>query len=115
MVDAGLAVDSVTAMEVAVGEALSNCYRHAYASGSGPVSVDVITTVDGLTVVVRDKGSATVAPAIPSVLPSRTASGGRGLYMVCQLADDVQIDVNESGHGITVRMTARLGPVGARA
>jgi serine/threonine-protein kinase RsbW len=108
MLEAGLEGETAAMMEVAVGEALSNVYRHAYASASGPVWVEVLTSESALTVVVRDAGAATVSPAIPPVLPGRTAAGGRGLYLVKRLTDHVDIGLNESGHGVTVRMTTRF-------
>jgi anti-sigma regulatory factor (Ser/Thr protein kinase) len=108
MTRAGLAIEAAWDMEVAVGEALSNVYQHAYSTGVGPVSVEVLTTGAALTVVVHDEGGATTPPAIPRTLPPRTKTGGRGLYMAGRLADDVEVRVNPAGHGVTVRMTARL-------
>ncbi|MHB8732047.1 MAG: ATP-binding protein [bacterium] len=105
---AGMGLEATRDMEVAVGEALSNTYRHAYARGVGPVSVDVIATPDALTVVVADEGPATVAPAIPLEVPSPGNAGGRGLYVVGRLAEEVEIGVGPAGHGITVWITTHL-------
>jgi len=105
---AGLAPEAARNLEVAVGEALANVHQHAYASHDGPVSVEVLTATGGLTVVVSDEGQATTAPVIPATLPSPSTAGGRGLYLVQRLVDDVEIGVNSAGHGVTVRMTARL-------
>lgn len=102
---AGLPIDAVQDMEVAVGEALSNIYEHAYNAGVGPVSVEVLTSGGAFTVVIRDEGDATVPPPIPRRLPPRTSPGGRGLYLIRRLADDVEIRLNPSGHGVTVQMT----------
>jgi serine/threonine-protein kinase RsbW len=104
----GLDVDAARDMEVAVGEALSNIYQHAYTGGIGPVLVEVLAVGTALTVVVRDEGEATAVPEIPQTLPPRTSRGGRGLYMVGRLVDDVEMAMNPAGHGVTVRMTARL-------
>jgi serine/threonine-protein kinase RsbW len=108
MIRAGIRVEVAQEMEVAVGEALSNVHRHAYKNRVGPVSVEVLRTAEAVTVAVADQGGATVAPAVPSTLPARTDQGGRGLYVVGRLVDDVEIQVNRAGHGITVRMTERL-------
>jgi len=105
LMQAGLAIDAAQDMEVAVGEALSNIYRHAYSTGVGPVAVEVLTSGGAFTVVVHDEGEATVPPAIPRSLPPRTSPGGRGLYLIRNFADDVEFRVNPSGHGVTVRMT----------
>lgn len=107
MTRAGLDQEAARDMEVAVGEALSNVYQHAYPGGIGPVSVEVVVVPTALTVVVRDEGDATAAPVIPRRLPPRTNTGGRGLYMIGCLADQVEMQVNPEGHGVTVRITAR--------
>lgn len=108
MTRAGLGDETARDMEVAVGEALSNIYQHAYPGGIGAVSVEVIATATAITVVVRDDGDATAAPEIPRRLPPRTSPGGRGLYMIGRLANDVELRVNPAGHGVTARITARL-------
>ena len=108
MVDAGLGSDAAREMEIAVGEALSNVHEHAYGAGVGRVLIEVFRTPSALSIVVSDEGCATVPPAIPRVLPSRTAHGGHGLYMAARLADEMNIRVSPAGHGVTVRMTARL-------
>jgi anti-sigma regulatory factor (Ser/Thr protein kinase) len=105
---AGMSLDATRDMEVAVGEALSNTYRHAYGRGVGPVSVDVLAMPDALTVVVADEGPATVPPAIPLDLPRRSDPGGRGLYMVGRLAENAEVGIGPAGHGVTVWITARL-------
>lgn len=108
MTRTGLFVDAARNMEIAVGEALSNIYRHAYADGIGPVCVEVSTGAGAVIVLVRDEGTATEPPLIPRRLPSRSNVDGRGLYLISRLADDVTVSLNQTGHGVTVRMTAYL-------
>jgi anti-sigma regulatory factor (Ser/Thr protein kinase) len=67
LIQTGFNVDVVRPVEIAVGEVLTNTYRHGYDAGVGPV---------------------------PS---PRTQYGGRGLYMVGRLVDDVAISVNPRG------------------
>jgi anti-sigma regulatory factor (Ser/Thr protein kinase) len=110
MTGAGVGADTVRDMELAVGEVLANVHAHAYGSGVGPVSIEVATTDAELTVTVCDEGGATEPPTIPRTLPSWTRHGGRGLYMASRLAEDVEIRVNSAGHGVMVRMKARLRP-----
>jgi anti-sigma regulatory factor (Ser/Thr protein kinase) len=114
--NAGLAPEAARNLEVAAGEVLANIHRHAYRSGSGPVSVEIVAAPDAVMVVVRDEGQATTPPAIPRALPSGSTGGGRGLYLVERLVDEVAIAVSPGGHGLTVRMTAHLQRVaGAQA
>jgi serine/threonine-protein kinase RsbW len=115
MMHAGLDLDAARNMEIAVGEALSNVYQHAYRTGIGPVLVEVLRTSTGLTVTVSDEGDAVATPVIPRMLPPRTKPGGRGLYMIRRLVDDLEICVGPKGHGVTVRMTAPLQAGQARA
>ncbi len=102
----GLYMDAAQNMEIAVGEALSNIYRHAYAGGIGPVFVEVTTGTGAVSVLVRDEGRATEPPMIPRRLRPRSNVGGRGLYLISRLADDVTVSINQTGHGVTVRITA---------
>jgi anti-sigma regulatory factor (Ser/Thr protein kinase) len=115
LIQTGLNVDVVRRVEIAVGEVLTNTYRHGYDAGVGPVSIKVFRNGEGLMVVVQDSGRATAAPSVPRVPPPRTEYGGRGLYMVGRLVDDVAISVNPRGHGLTVQMTVRLDEQEARA
>jgi anti-sigma regulatory factor (Ser/Thr protein kinase) len=107
--------DVADRVEVAVGEALTNVYEHAYGAGVGPVSVTVFRTAESLMVSVSDNGRATVPPSVPPVPPCTTVTGGRGLYLVGRLMDDVAISVNPAGYGLTLRMTMHLTPRGEAA
>ena len=112
LVEAGLRPDAAQEMEIAAGEALSNVYRHAYLSRIGLVFIEVFRADGSVGVTVMDLGVATTAAAVPTSLPSRPQPGGRGLYLMGRLADDVQIRVNLVGHGLTVTITKSLGPGG---
>lgn len=110
MTGAGIGADTVRDMELAVGEVLANVHAHAYGSGIGPVSIEILATAAELTVTVLDEGGAIEPPKIPETLPSWTRDGGRGLYMVGRLVNDVDIRLNPAGRGVMVRMTAWLQP-----
>lgn len=107
LVRAGVAAEAAAGLEVAVGEVLTNTHLHAYQRGTGPVFVEVATSEDTVTIVIRDEGLATVPPAIPLDRPSMSAPGGRGLYLAGLFADDIEVRVNPAGHGVTVRIAAR--------
>jgi serine/threonine-protein kinase RsbW len=106
--EAGLSLDAARNLEIAVGEILANTCQHAYAGRAGPVSVEILSGPGALTVVVTDEGQATTAPAVPPMLPSGSSTGGRGLYLVRRLVDEIEIHINPAGHGVTVRMTVRM-------
>lgn len=111
MMKAGLRGHDLDGMEVAVGEVLSNVNLHAYGADGGPVSVAVSRLQDAVTVVITDRGDATVAPEVPR-LPARTTTGGRGLYLTSRLVDDLTIRVNRVGRGLRVRLTKRFNEAG---
>ena len=103
----GLNLHAVSDLEVAAGEVLSNVYRHAYC-GVGPVFVDVFHTAKTVEVVISDIGKAREAVTVRRTPPPKASFGGRGLYLVGRLVDDLRIQVNENGHGLVVRMSMRL-------
>ncbi len=107
---AGASEQDARDVELAVGEALANVHRHAYEEGVGPAEIDITCEYSGLTLVVRDWGSARSLPVLPAMLPLETASvsGGRGLFLIRQLMDAIEIQHNPEGWGMTCRMSKRF-------
>jgi PAS domain S-box-containing protein len=97
---AGRPVDQIV---LAIEEACTNAVRH---SGSGDdIEVDLAFDEGDLTVVVRDHGRGfEVAAFDPERRPELLASGGRGLFMIAHLVDEMAL---ESDGGVTVRMVMR--------
>jgi serine/threonine-protein kinase RsbW len=95
-------------VEVAVGEALSNVSRHAYNGAAWYVGIQLDQTGPSMIVTVSDDGRATIPPVVPETLPSPARTGGRGLYLMSRLVDDVIISVNATGHGLVVHLTRRV-------
>jgi anti-anti-sigma factor len=90
---------------VAVGEACANAAEHAYrGTDPGPMSVAARVDVDGvLTVTVRDEG--TWRP------PDRDPGDrGRGLLIMRQVVDGVELDEQEQGTTVTLTLRLRRGP-----
>ncbi|HEV2357647.1 MAG TPA: ATP-binding protein [bacterium] len=105
---AGASVGIASEIELAAGEALSNTYTHAYNGTAGPVEIQIDQTGTHVIVSVIDGGEATIAPVIPDTLPATTLIGGRGLYLMRRLLDDVTISISPTGHGLVVQMTRRV-------
>src|SRR5688572_13282450 len=89
-VASGVSERSAFELEVAVGEALANAHRHAYAGETGPLEIDM--TVQRIpptklvwTISVHDHGAAVTPPVVPETLPSHPA--GQGLYLIRGLVD----------------------------
>ncbi|MGH2747996.1 MAG: SpoIIE family protein phosphatase [Actinomycetota bacterium] len=94
---------------LAVGEAAANACRHGRPPDEVRSEVRIQCALEGeeVTVVVADDGRGFAPEAIvPNGLPDRFAAGGRGLFLIHQLMDDVDID--SSAEGTTVRMTRRI-------
>lgn len=99
---AGLAGDRVAALVLAAGELATNSVRHG--GGGGVVAV---WEADGSVVCeVRDAGRLP-DPLVGRSLPGPDEESGRGLWLVHQLCDLVQ--VRSSAAGTAVRARLRLG------
>lgn len=83
---------------VAAGEACANAIAHAYPPGEASYVVEARRGEGGIEVRVRDFGS---------WRPPRTGSQGRGLGLIEQLMEEVEIDRGPAG--TIVRMTRSLG------
>jgi serine/threonine-protein kinase RsbW len=106
---AGLSVDDVDDLKVAVSEVFTNVIDHAFEGrpvrpvlirmtpGDGVITVEVVDEGVGFDVGGRDFG----AEATPS------AEGGLGLYLVHRYMDEVRIE-SAPGSGTRVVMTKRL-------
>ena len=97
---AGLSPDATSDMEIAASEVLTNTHRHAYPGIIGPVFVEVFQMAIAMAVLVIDHGRAVEAVPIPRSVPTRTTTGGRGLYLASQLVDDYSVTVGAAGHGL---------------
>ena len=104
--DDGEWVDDVV---LAVEEACANAIRH---SGSlADIAVSLSIDQDALVATVRDegKGMRALHPDLTKV-PGTQQTGGRGLYLMHELVDDLEIS---SDSGLVVRMTKQI-PGGGR-
>ncbi|SDP34972.1 Anti-sigma regulatory factor (Ser/Thr protein kinase) [Klenkia soli] len=108
--DAEVSADVGGALQVALGEACANAVDHAYPVGTeGPMQVRVERDADGrVTAVVADQGYWRT----PDVDPG---DRGRGLLIMHQLLEDVEISRGPSGTTITLRVPARALPERATA
>lgn len=95
-------------VEVAVGEALANAHLHAYGGTGGPIKIQM--EFDGLRLIttLSDRGEpVTEQPAVPQTLPAQ--GQGRGLYLVGQLMEEVEVIPSKSRRrGIAIRMVKLL-------
>lgn len=93
-----LGEDRLFALNVAVGEAVSNAIEHAYGATSGMVYLRVRRDGAALRVEVEDRGQ---------WRPERPGStGGRGLVVMRGLVDDLELATGP--RGTTIRFTISL-------
>ena len=99
----------VVRAEIAVGEVLTNARRHAYGGGVGPLEVELEFDGAGFSILIHDHGRPLTAPlATPDALPVEP-SGGRGLYLIRRLVDEVEIIRSGFGEGgVAIRLVKYL-------
>jgi serine/threonine-protein kinase RsbW len=105
---AGASGSEASEIELATGEALSNAHRYAYPGGVGPVEVDVQALESELAVTVHNSGREVSPPTVPATLPGYSSAGGRGLYLISQIMDRLEVGIDRQGHGVVLRMARRL-------
>ena len=105
--EADCAADKEHAIELALSEALANAVVHgAKSDPSKIIECDVACDENrSLLIVVRDPGNGFDPAAIPSPVHGENiySSGGRGIYLINQLMDDVKFLKN----GTEIRMIKR--------
>ena len=94
-------------IETAVDEAVSNIIEHAYGGeGKGEIICSVESKSDSIIIILEDHGR----PFDPSCIPVPETSAsldkrldhGLGIYMMCQLMDDVHYDFFEHKNQLTL-------------
>jgi anti-sigma regulatory factor (Ser/Thr protein kinase) len=102
----GLPENKARELELAIGEALSNARAHAYSNGAGPLTVEVTSDTAAVKVAIHDTGAPISLPAVPASLPSDPRAVG--LFMIASLVDEVAIQRNGNGKGVSITMTKML-------
>jgi serine/threonine-protein kinase RsbW len=78
------------AILLATSEALQNVIRHAHRDcPDATVSLQCNLTGDGVTVVVLDRGAPFDLDTVPALDPSELRIGGRGVYLMRKLMDEL--------------------------
>jgi serine/threonine-protein kinase RsbW len=92
-------------MVLAIDEAVANALGHG-SSGGGQVAVGLTVQDDWVEARVVDAGPTTGPPSIPQRLPDPLALGGRGLWLIRELTDEVRVE--RAGQGTRLTMRRRL-------
>lgn len=97
---------------LALDEAVSNAVEHGSAGGD-PVDVSIEYSQGWVELRVLDRGPTPVVPALPANPPHPMALGGRGLWLISQLADEVLVE--PAGRGTLLAIRRRAGGAGSRS
>lgn len=101
--DARVPVDVATEIQLAVGEAAGNAARHGRKlEGWSEVRVQCRYADGTVTVTIADDGPGFDPGAVGEDLPDKFASGGRGVFLMRQLMDDVSFDTGPDGTTVTM-------------
>lgn len=100
-VDEGVVADVLLALD----EAISNAIRHGSGSG-GPVLVSLAHDGEWIEMTIRDGGPTPRLPRLPDAPPPALDTGGRGLWLILQLVDEVRMRRVGDGTELTLRRRA---------
>ena len=90
---------------LALDEAVSNAIRHG-SRGGEPVQVSVESDGEWVEMSVRDAGPTQRLPRLPDEPPPVLETGGRGLWLILQLVDEVRLQ--RIGQGTRLVMRRRV-------
>ena len=90
---------------LALDEAVSNAIRHGSRAGE-PVQVSVESDGEWVEMSVHDGGPTPRLPRLPDEPPPVLETGGRGLWLILQLVDEVRLQ--RIGHGTRLVMRRRV-------
>ena len=100
-VDDDVAADVLLALD----EAVSNAIRHG-SRGGQPIMVSLQVDHGWIEMMVRDHGPTPRLPRLPDEPPPTLATGGRGLWLILQLVDEVRLERIGGGTRLFLRRRA---------
>jgi serine/threonine-protein kinase RsbW len=98
----GVGQDIIADVLLALDEAVSNAVRHG-SRGGEPVVVSVESDGEWVEMSVRDSGPTPRLPRLPAEPPPVLHTGGRGLWLILQLVDEVRLQRVGTGTRLTMR------------
>ena len=104
---AGLPTDLVEEVLLALDEAVANAIRYGSAAGE-PIDVSITLAPDWIELSVADRGPTAHLPTLPHEPPPLLSTGGRGLWLILQLADEVRLERSGAGTRLALRRSLRV-------
>jgi anti-sigma regulatory factor (Ser/Thr protein kinase) len=103
----GLPGDVVEEVLLALDEAVANAVRYGSSAGE-PIDVSLMVHEDWIELSVTDRGPTARLPALPHEPPPLLSTGGRGLWLILQLADEVRVERFGAGTRLALRRHLRV-------
>ena len=98
----GVDEEVVADVLLALDEAVSNAIRHGSRAGD-PVLVSITADGGWIEMSVRDGGPTPRLPRLPAEPPPALQTGGRGLWLILQLVDEVRLQRIDEGTRLVMR------------
>jgi serine/threonine-protein kinase RsbW len=100
--------EALADLKLALTEAVSNSVRHAYAGGSGFVSIAYELSHDALAVEVVDDGTGFDPERPPLLEGEELTEGGLGIAIIRTIADEFELHSQPGVRGSRLRFVKRL-------
>ena len=99
------------ALVLAAGEAFSNIIRHAHRHlPQAELQIQLHFEEDGVVLSFFDHGKPFDIASVPHLAPGEMRIGGRGVYMMRRLMDEVRSQEGKNGWGNLLRLFKRCAP-----
>ena len=105
---ASLSDEELADLKLALTEAVSNSVRHAYADGSGFVSIAYELSSRTLGIEVVDDGAGFDPERPPPLEGEELTEGGLGIAIIRTVADEFEIESQPGARGSRLRFAKRL-------
>jgi serine/threonine-protein kinase RsbW len=102
----------IHALVLATGEAVSNIVRHAHRDlPAAELQIHIEVQADGVVLSFRDQGEPFDIRTVPELPPGELRIGGRGVYLLRTLMDEIDCTPRTDSRGNTLRMMKRRPPL----
>jgi serine/threonine-protein kinase RsbW len=106
----------VHSLVLVTGEAFTNIVRHAHRDvPTAQLELRLQILGDAVALTFEDQGAPFDLDAVPSLAPGDLRIGGRGVYLMRTLMDELSCHPRPGEPGNTLRMVKRLRPLAAGA
>lgn len=105
---AGLDRSTTDAVVLAANEAVGNVIRHAHRDRPGtPFQIHCYVRSDSIEIQLLDEGDPFDLAAVPQLDPAELRLGGRGVFLMRRVMDEISCESRGLGRGNLLRMVKR--------